>query len=55
MLACYGGHIEAGSALLAAGAQLAARNAWDCDAGHFAGMGAVLSKRLPESTCSADS
>ena len=38
-LACYGGHVEAAEALLAAGAELGARNAWDCDAGHFAGMG----------------
>ena len=39
MLACFGGHVATGKALLAMGASIGARNAWDCDAGHFAGMG----------------
>lgn len=39
MLASYGGHLEACEALLALRADLFARNAWDCDAGHFAAMG----------------
>ena len=39
MLACYGGHVGAAQLLLDEGARLDARNAWDCDAGHFAAMG----------------
>ena len=42
MLSCFGGHVATGKALLGAGAVLAARNAWDCDAGHFAGMGGCV-------------
>jgi hypothetical protein len=39
MLAAYGGHVEACELLLRHGAELRARNAWDCDVGHFAAMG----------------
>ena len=39
MLACFGGHVDAAEALLEHGADLHSRNAWDCDAGHFAAMG----------------
>eukprot|EP00976_Prorocentrum_cordatum_P081307 1184347-Prorocentrum_minimum.AAC.2 len=42
MLAAYGGHTSAMDALLAHGAALHARNAWDCDAGHFAAMGGAV-------------
>lgn len=39
MLACFGGHTEVADYLLSARADLAAQNSYDCDAGHFAGLG----------------
>ncbi|CAJ1420073.1 unnamed protein product [Effrenium voratum] len=39
MLASYGGHVTSCAALLVLRADLHARNAWDCDVGHFAALG----------------
>jgi len=35
----FGGHTEVADYLLSARADLAAQNSYDCDAGHFAGLG----------------
>lgn len=51
MLSCFGGHREAAAALLDHGADLAATNAWDCDAGHFAAMGGHVAMCAADRLC----
>eukprot|EP00913_Durusdinium_trenchii_P016633 g15635.t1 len=42
MLACFGGHIDVVELLVQSRADLFARNSFDCDAGHFAGLGGSI-------------
>ena len=42
MLASFGNHVELMKALLDLRADLFAQNSWDCDAGHFAGLGGSI-------------
>eukprot|EP00434_Breviolum_minutum_P033048 symbB.v1.2.029237.t1/scaffold3175.1/size97379/4 len=42
MLACFGGHTHVADGLLSLRADLMARNSYDCDAGHFAGLGGSI-------------
>ena len=42
MLASFGNHVELMKALLDLGADPEAQNSWDCDAGHFAGLGGSI-------------